>query len=195
MPRKAKPERELHLSRFLRRLLLWLLPVVAVWVFVTPFYNVFLVTAGENLSHLAESPNVTELSRRDVHRVVVERKDHPRAITGPLGFRVTDLHFPLVLLGALFLAVDVPWRQRLENLGWAILISIFFHIALVFLWVKFLYATQMGSLSMELYGPLAREFWGMAKHLADLPVKLALPLALWAAFYLRRLLPAAESRG
>jgi hypothetical protein len=54
-------------------------------------------------------------------------------------------------------------------------------------WVKFVYATQLGAWSFELRS-LRRNFWGLGKHLLDLPVKLALPLALWAGFYLRRLL-------
>jgi hypothetical protein len=40
------------------------------------------------------------------------------------------------------------------------------------------------------YGPVARNFWGLGKHLLDLPLKLGLPLLLWAAFYLRLVLPA-----
>jgi len=84
----------------------------------------------------------------------------------------------------------VPWRQRWANLGWALLVAVFFHLLLVLLWVKFTYATQLGAWSLAHYGPLARNFWGLGKHLLDLPVKLALPLVLWAAFYLRRLLPA-----
>ena len=62
--------------------------------------------------------------------------------------------------------------------------------------MKFFYATQLGQWSTEHYGPFARNFWGMGKHLLDLPVKLALPLVLWCGFYLRDLLgrPASEEQ-
>ncbi len=175
--------------RFIRNVLLWLLPVWALWALVTPAYNRFLLSAGSSLLHLSERPAVTVFHFNDAHDATVERRDFPpgRALAGP-GFRVTDLHFHLVLLGALFLAVPgVPWRRRLENLGWAVLATVFFDILLVFLYVKFLYATQLGSWSLAHYGPLARNVYGLGKHLLDLPGKLALPLVLWAAFYLRLL--------
>jgi len=62
-------------------------------------------------------------------------------------------------------------------------------IALVFLDVKFVYATQLGSWSLAHYGTFSRNLYGLAKHLLDLPGKLALPLALWAAFYLHLFTP------
>jgi hypothetical protein len=72
-------------------------------------------------------------------------------------------------------------------------ISAFFQMILVVFWVEFLYATQLGGWSVEHYGAVARNLWGLGKHVLDLPVKLALPLMLWAGFYLDRLLPSAES--
>ena len=102
--------------------------------------------------------------------------------------RVTDIHFPLVLLIALFLAPpDVPAAERFANLGYALLITLFFEVIDLFFWVKFAYATQLGQWSAAHYGPFARNFWGLGKHILDLPVKLALPFALWAALYLRHL--------
>jgi hypothetical protein len=56
--------------------------------------------------------------------------------------------------------------------------------------VKFVYATQLGDWSMSHYGAFARNFWGLGKHLMDLPFKLALPLVLWAAFYFEPLMGA-----
>ena len=44
-------------------------------------------------------------------------------------------------------------------------------------------ATQLGSWSLEHYGAFARNAYGLGKHLADLPFKLAFPLVLWTAFY------------
>jgi hypothetical protein len=179
-------------TRFIRNVFLWLLPAWGLWTLLTPAYNRFLLDGGANLLHLSESPPVTIFHRNDAHFASVERRDFPpaRALVGP-ALRVTDLHFHLVLLAALFLAVpDVPWRRRLENLAWAVLATVFFDLALVFFYVKFLYATQLGSWSLGHYGPVSRNVYGLAKHLLDLPYKLALPFALWAGFYVRLLVPA-----
>ena len=181
-------------GRLIRNVLLWIVPVWLVWMAVTPFYNRFVTTAAENLLLLAESPNVSDLLIQNAHTTHIRRRDLPpsRSLVGTV--RVTDLHFHLVLLGALFLAVPgVPWRERLSNLAWALLISVFFHLILLFFWVKFVYATQLGSWSVAHYGPLARNFYGMSKHLLDLPIKLALPLVLWAAFYFGRMLEEVRS--
>ena len=99
-------------------------------------------------------------------------------------FRVTDLHFTLILTVALFLAVPaVERRRRAENLGWALLLSVLFHLLVLFFVVKFVYSTQLGAWSNEHYGPVAQNLWGFGKHMLDLPFKLALPFILWVAFY------------
>jgi len=184
-------------SRFLRNLLLWALPVAAVWMLATPFYNRFLAASGENLVNLTESPNVTDLvpAPQGEGYFFILRNDFPPARRRVYSMRMTDIHFHLLLLGVLFLAVPgVRWRRRLESLGWALLVAVFFHLALVFFWVKFAYATQLGSWSLENYGAFARNFFGLGKHLLDLPFKLAFPLVLWAAFYYRELLPGDADR-
>jgi hypothetical protein len=195
MARKAPIQgRRNWAGRLIRNILLWIVPAGLVWLALTPLYNRFLTRAGENLLLLSESPNVTDLLSQNPHTAHIRRRDFPpsRSLVGTV--RVTDLHFHLVLLAALFLAVpDVPWRERLANLGWAVLISIFFHLLLLFFWVKFVYATQLGSWSMAHYGPFARNLFGLGKHLLDLPFKLSLPLLLWAFFYIRRMLD--EVRG
>ena len=181
-------------GRLVRNVLLWLVPVWLVWFLLTPFYNRFLLTASENLLQLTESPNVTELVPKGRHDAYVQRRDFPPAKSLVHAFRVTDLHFHLVLLGALFLAVPgVPWRQRLENLGWAVLVTVFFDLFLGFFVVKAVYATGLGAWSTEHYGPFARNAYGMTRHLFDLPFKLGLPLLLWAGFYLGRMME--EMRG
>lgn len=185
----ARPQSRSWGLLLIRNTLLWLLPVVALWTAVTPLYNRFLLKAAENVAHLTESPDVTELLRKDAHFAFVSRRDFPPAKSLVHSFRVTDAHFHLVLLGALLLAVPgVPWKKKLENLGWALLVTAFFDILLVFSYVKFAYATQLGAWSMANYGSFARNFWGMFKHLMDLPFKLALPFLLWAGFYVGTLL-------
>lgn len=175
----------------MRNALLWLVPVFALWAFATPLYNRVLLRVGETALNLVERPDVTELlQRRGGHEAYVARRDFPPARTLVQAFRVTDMHFHLVLLGTLFLAVPgVPWGRRLRNLGWAAFATVGFDLLLLVVYVEAVYATRLGDWSLAHYGPLARNAWGMAEHLLDLPVKLALPFALWAGFYVRLLLP------
>jgi hypothetical protein len=176
--------------RLLRNALLWIVPVWALWALAAPLYNALLLRAGGAALNLVERPDVTELLlRQGGHDAYVARRDFPPARTLVQGFRVTDLHFHLVLLGTLFLAVPaVPWRERLRNLGWALLATVAFDLVLLVVYVEAVYATRLGAWSLAHYGAVARNLWGMAEHLLDLPVKLALPFALWAGFYVRLLL-------
>ena len=176
---------------FIRNVLLWLVPVALLWTLFAPVYNRFLLGSAENLVRWTESPNVTALPRKDAHFAFIQRLDFPPSRSLVHSFRVTDVHFHLVMLGVLFLAVPrISWKRRLENLGWALLITVFFDIFVIFLLVKFTYATQLGAWSAAHYGSFAQNFWGLGKHLFDLPFKLTLPFLLWAVFYLRELLPA-----
>jgi hypothetical protein len=182
----AKNPRRSWGSLFIRNALLWLVPVALLWVLFTPVYNRFLLGSAQTLAHWTESPDVTNLLRKDDHFAYIARLDFPPSKSLVHSFRVTDVHFHLVMLGTLFLAVPgVPWRRRLENLGWAVLITVFFDILLIFFYVKSTYATQLGDWSLAHYGAFARNFWGLGKHLLDLPFKFALPFVLWAGFYLR----------
>ncbi len=168
----------------------WLLPAAVVWAVLTPYYNNFLTRAAERLVRLTERPAVTRLQVHDPHHLVITRTDFPTARGWLHSIRTTDTHFPLILLGAFFLAVPgVGWRRRLENLGWGLLIAVFFHIVSLACRTKFVYATQLGDWSAEHYGAMAQNFWGLSSHLLELPFKFALPFALWAAFYVRHLLP------
>lgn len=184
---KKRPPARFDAGRFALRAGLWLLPVAVVWVIATPFYNRFLITAAENLTRLGERPSVSRLSIEGKHHTIASRTD----LSKPAGkIRVTDIHFPLLILGAFFLGVPgVRLGERMSKLGWALLASVFFHLISLFFWVKFLYATQQGAWSAANYGPFAQNFWGLGKHLLDLPFKFAWPLVLWIAFYPHLLLP------
>lgn len=179
-----------------RNVLLWLLPATAMWIALTPAYNRFLLGSAENLLHLAERPDVTDLLRRGDHHAYVARRDFPPARTLVHQLRVTDLHFHLILVAALFLAVPgVPWRERLGNLGVALLATVVFDVVLLFVHVKAFYAARLGDWSLAHYGPFARNAWGLAGHLLDLPFKLGLPFLLWAGFYLPLLTPSPPGEG
>lgn len=177
--------------RFVRGVILWLLPVAMLWLLATPLYNAFLTKSTENLVRLTENPKVTRLlAHEEHHYFLISRTDIPSSRGWLHSVRITDTHFPIIMMWAFFLAVPaVPWRKKLENLGWATLISIFFHIISLLFWVKFVYTTQLGAWSAEHYSSWQINFWGMSKHLLDLPFKFAMPLLLWAAFYIRLMLP------
>jgi len=185
--RTASPQRA-WTGLLIRNTLLWMVPVAFVWWLATPVYNRVLLRAAGGVLHLCEHPAVTELSAKGDHDAYVVRRDFPPARSLVHPFRVTDVHFHLLLLGALFLAVPgLPWRERLANLTIAAAITVAYDILLVVFIVEFSYATQLGAWSLAHYGAFARNFFGLAEHLLDLPFKLALPLLLWCAFYLGRL--------
>jgi hypothetical protein len=187
----ARPPRERAAwgVRFAVALLAWTIPVGFAWFLAAPYYNLFLASSGERLVRLTERPAVTRLPLVRGDDALVTRSDTRAGGRLPYSLHLSDVHFPVVLLVALFLAVpEVTWSRRLTNLGYALLVAIGFHLLDVIFWVKFVYATQLGDWSLRQYGPLARNFWGLGKHLLDLPVKLALPVLLWSWFYLGPLL-------
>jgi hypothetical protein len=185
-------------TRFLRDTAIWLVPSVVLWIAITPFYNRFLRESAETLVRLTERPPVTHLyaapaseerANQEVHYLVITREDYPAKKGFLYSVRATDLHFPMVYLWATFMAVPgVPWKTRLGRTGWATLIQVFFHVILLVFWVKFAYATQLGDWSAEHYGAFGQTFWGLGKHLLDLPFKFGLPLILFAGFYYQWLL-------
>ncbi|MEO8276166.1 MAG: hypothetical protein ABI639_08090 [Thermoanaerobaculia bacterium] len=170
--------------RLVRNLLLGLIPSVLVWLLITPFYNHFLAVSAENVTRWGEFPPVTRLYIHDSHFLLVTRSDVSAKDGFIYKFRLTDVHFNLILTAAFFLGVpSIDRRRRFENLGMALLLSVVFHILILFFIVKFVYATQLGEWSNAHYGAFAQNFWGFGKHLLDLPFKLALPFMLWAGFY------------
>jgi hypothetical protein len=163
----------------IRNTLLWMVPVAVIWWLATPVYNRVLLRSAGGILYLCEHPAVTDL---------LAKGDLPPARSLVYPFRVSDVHFHLLLLGALFLAVPgIPWRERLGNLAAAVLITFAYDALLVVFIVESTYATHLGAWSLAHYGAFARNFYGLGKHLLDLPFKLALPLLLWCAFYLPRL--------
>jgi hypothetical protein len=185
-PAAPPPKRRSWALLFVRNALLWIAPVALLWMGMTSVYNRFLLGSAQNLVRLTEYPSVTTLMRKDKHFAYISRSDFTDARFLVHSFRVTDVHFHLIMLGVLFLAVPaIPWRRRLENLGWAFLITIFFDIFLIFFYVKSTYATQLGPWSLAHYGAFARNFWGQSAHVLDLAFKFALPFILWLGFYFK----------
>ncbi len=171
--------------RLARNALLWILPMAILWVALTPFYNRILASSGEALLRLVESPNATRLYVRDRQVLRVTRADVGGGQTALGETRLSDFHFNWILLATLFLATPgVAPRRRARTLAWSAGALVSFHLLLVMFYVESLYANGLGDWSLRHYGALARNFWGLGKHLLDLPFKFALPFALWAGFNL-----------
>lgn len=166
-----------------RNLGLWLLPIYLLWVALTPIYDRVLLRAAERCLHAIERPDVTDLFARGPDAWVL-RRDFPPTRSRVHAFRVSDIHFHIVLTGALFLAVPgVAWADRFRRLTYATLLTVFYDLTLCTILVEAFYATGLGSWSLQHYGPYSRNFLGLSRHLLDLPLKLALPLLLWSTFY------------
>lgn len=174
--------------RLARNLALTAPIAMLLWLMVSGFLSLFIAQAAERLTRIFERPAVTRIELSKGEDALITRADTRAHGRLPYRVRVTDIHFPLVLLIAIFLATpDITPRERFGNLGYALVATLCFEVIDLFFWVKFVYATQLGEWSAAHYGPFARNLWGLGKHVLDLPVKLALPFALWAAFYLRQL--------
>jgi hypothetical protein len=180
---------------FIRNTLLCIIPVTILWVIAAPVYNRLLLSWASGVLHVFEHPNVTALLPKDSQDAFIQRLDFPPAKSLVYAFRITDIHFPLILLVSLFLGVPrISWRERLSNLLIAFFATAFFEVILVVLIVKSCYANQLGEWSLAHYGDVARNVYGMGKHLFDLPLKLGLPFLLWSTFYLSALLTAIRER-
>ncbi len=175
-------------TRFLRNLLLALIPTALLWFAMKPTYGRFLLAAGETAVRVTESPRVTRLLPREGDAAYIEKRDLPPTRRLVHAFKVADIHFHTILTAALFLATPgIAAARRFKNLGLALLGTFLLDVALLFFLVKSTYATGLGEWSLANYGDIARNLYGLSKHLLDLPFKLGLPFALWAAFYLSEL--------
>jgi hypothetical protein len=175
---------------FIRNCLLWLLPAALLWALATPFYNRFLLVSAENLVHLTESPNVTDLLRQDDHFAYVSRRDFPPSKSLAYSFRVTDVHFPLgdadgsVPRRPASTVASAPGEPRLGSAGDCVL-----RYRADLLPCEIRLRDRPRRLEPAHYGALPRNFWGLGKHLLDLPLKFSLPFLLWSGFYLGKLSP------
>ncbi len=175
-----------EIKRFLLRFFLYLIPTTLVWWLALPFYNHFLIKATERVIRFTEDPPVTKLLIFGKHQFLVTRSDYSTPRGYIRSYWATNVHFHLLLLIPLCLATDpkkYPLSYRIEAVLWVIIASAFFHIILLFLKVKFVYATQLGEWSANNYSLIAQNLYGITKHVMDLAIKFAWPLALWVLFF------------
>jgi hypothetical protein len=180
----AKARAPRGLLGFGLRLLVAFVPVLLFWLLASPLYNRFLTPLVEGAVRLFESPDRTSLFLRDDTLMMITRNDYGGGQGYLSEVRLADLHFNWLLWAALCLAsAGATWRERWRRLAIGSLALLCFHVVLGALFVGFVAATQKGDWSAAHFGPVARNFLGLAKHLADLPLKLAMPLVLWVALF------------
>ena len=154
--RRIAPPQRAWTALLIRNTLLWMVPVAVAWWLATPVYNRVLLRSAGAILDLCEHPAVTDLPAKGDHDAYVVRRDFPPAHSLVYPFRVSDVHFHLLLLGALFLAVPgIPWRERLGNLAVAVLITFAYDVLLVLFIVESAYATHLGAWSLAHYGAFA----------------------------------------
>jgi hypothetical protein len=172
------------LPRFALRLLLAFVPVLFLWLLASPIYNRLLTPLVEGTVRLFEIPDRTSLFLRDDALMMITRNDYGGGQGYLSEVRLADIHFNWLLWAALCLASAAgTWQERLRRLAIGSLVLLGFHILLGALFVGFVAATQKGDWSATHFGPLTRNVLGLAKHIADLPLKLAMPLVLWVALF------------
>lgn len=180
--------------RLARNALLWIVPVALVWLTLTPLYNRILTAAGELVLHAGEFPDATRLYVRDQGVLRITRLDVAGGQSVLHETQLSDFHFDWILLATLFFATPgVTWTRRLRTFGWAAAALVVFHVLLLVFYVESQYANGLGEWSARHYGALARNFWGLGKHILNLPFKFALPFALWAAAFWQSLDQPAEA--
>ena len=87
-------------TRLVLGILAWTVPCAIVWLTITPLYNRILSGWTERLVRLTESPAVSRVEMQDRHFAAIRRSDYA-GDRHLYRIRVTDLHFNLILTGAL----------------------------------------------------------------------------------------------
>jgi hypothetical protein len=171
-------------TKLAKRLPLAFLPALAVWLALSPLYNRILTAGSENLLRVFESPDRSSFYLRDSGWMMVTRSDYGGGQGSLHEIRLADVHFNFLLWTAFAFATPA-WALRARAKAWGsgLVVLALFHLALTALQAEFVYATQLGDWSTSHYGPFARNVIGLTKHVADLPLKLAMPLVLWVAFF------------
>jgi hypothetical protein len=166
---------------FLRRLPVTLLIAMVLWLLVRPGLDVAVAGFAQTLIRAFEYPRVTRLVVED-HRAQVHRADFrsdSRIPTIPL----TENHFNLIVLLALYLALPRPFsRRQLERLFMGVCVLYLTQATNLLFHVKTLYALGLGEWSQQNYSDFARNFFGFWQYFTDLPGRFSFPFLIWLGF-------------
>ena len=155
---------------------------LAVWLLLSPLYDRVIARGAEATLRTFEKPAVTHLRTGDDQYVTVDRSDFdPRSKRPAIPLR--DLTFNVVLLAALFACSKRPLSDR--NIGGLLIATVLLavtHIGAAITEVMSIYVAKLGLWSTVHYGPVARNFWGVANHFYRLVLMYAIAFALWWIF-------------
>ena len=168
-------------ASFLKRLPLTLVLAMLLWALLRPVMDHAVAGLAEILIRSFEYPKVTRLEV-ERHCANILRSDFRSDSVIP-SVPLTEIHFNLIVLLALYFALPRPWsREHLEKLfmGWCILylsqtINLLLH-------VKCLYALSLGDWSQQNYSNFARDFYGFWRYFTDLPGRFSFPFVIWLGF-------------
>jgi len=155
---------------------------MAVWLLLSPLYDRFIARATEMTMRTFERPPVTRLKVAEDHYVTVDRTDFdPRSKRPAIPLR--DLTFNFLLLTALFAISKRPFSDRnIVGLLIAAAILAVTHVFGAVAEVMSIYVSKLGLWSTVHYGPIARNFWGVANHFYRLVLMYAIAFSLWWIF-------------
>lgn len=168
-------------AAFLRRLPLTLFIAILVWLTLRPVFDTAVTGLAEVLIRSFEFPRVTRLETID-HRTQVFRSDF-RSDSGIPTIPLTEIHFNMIVLLALFLALPKRFsKKNLERLMMAWFLLYLTQTLNLFLHVKCIYALNLGEWSRQTYSDFSRNFYGFWRYFTDLPGRFSFPFVFWLAF-------------
>lgn len=176
MPRNRRPS-----DRFLLRLPIALVLVMASWYLARPALDAAITGLAEVLVRAFEYPRVTTLVSED-HLAQIRRADFRTNSPIP-AIPLTENHFNTIVLLALYFSLPRPFsRRQLERLfmGWCVLYLT--QVVNLALHVKCVYAFSLGDWSMATYSDIARNVYGYLRYFTDLPGRFSFPFLIWLGF-------------
>ncbi|HVT03440.1 MAG TPA: hypothetical protein VHL58_08730 [Thermoanaerobaculia bacterium] len=148
------------------------------WLVLSPIYAGFLAWSAEPLLRAFERPAVTRLNTDNTY-IRIDRSDFGVRINHP-EIPSDDLTFNVILLCALFAGATRPLRDRnIFSFLLASLLLAITHVLATIVTVMSTCATKMGTWSLEHYGKVARNVWGLSYHFYRLVLMYAIAFAIW----------------
>ncbi|HYM59689.1 MAG TPA: exosortase H-associated membrane protein [Thermoanaerobaculia bacterium] len=154
---------------------------LAAWTMLSTTYDSMLASVTEATIRLFERPQVTRLNP-DGEYISIDRQDFDPRSKHP-EIPASDLTFNLILLTALFAAEKRTFSDRnMIRFALALLVLSLTHVFGVVTEVMSIYVARLGPWSEANYGPIARNFWGVANHFYRLVLMYAIAFGLWWGF-------------
>ncbi len=168
-------------ASFLKRLPLSLIISMMLWGLLRPVADHAVAGLAEILIRSFEYPKVTRLEVEKHHASIV-RSDF-RSDSKIPAIPLTEIHFNLIVLLALYLALPRPWsKEHLEKLFMGVCVLYLTQSINLLLHVKCLYSLGLGDWSLQNYSDFSRDFYGFWRYFTDLPGRFSFPFVIWVGF-------------